>query len=400
MLRFSPALTGSLSRRLRDHMSNIVSSARIHSPHSNTTSFITTDLERSIMDQLEVLPSVSRLSDHVVRVLGQNPGKFTLQGTNTYLIGKQNPYILIDTAEGRDEYISVLDSALRETAKPSNPNEPDVSDIIISHWHPDHVGGLPSVLSLLRRLWDERNPSLPFKPPRLHKLPQNSDEPVIAFGATNTLPSIISSLPANAFTPSPSGNPLHDLHDFQTFAASGLRVLHTPGHTSDSICLHVPQDRALYTADTVLGQGTAVFEDLSAYLKSLNRMLNFSEGEGYTSLYPGHGPVIPKGKEMISGYIQHRLEREAQILKVLNSPPPRNGDSDDAPPRWTTWTIVTTMYAAYPESLWLPAAHSVDLHLKKLQEDKVVRRVSGELQHTSWEVIDILSSSPVDRKSN
>ncbi|KAF8061691.1 lactamase [Lyophyllum atratum] len=353
------------------------------------------------MDQLEVLPSVSRLSDHVVRVLGQNPGKFTLQGTNTYIIGKENPYTLVDTGEGRDDYIPVLESALRETAKPCKPDEPDVSDIIISHWHKDHVGGLPSVLSLLRRLWIERNPSIPFRPPRLHKFPHKPNDPLKGHAASNSLPSLIASLPPDAFSPTSSGIPFHDLRDSQTFPTSGLRVLHTPGHTSDSICLYVPQDRALYTADTVLGQGTAIFEDLSAYLNSLNKMLNFNEGDGYTSLYPGHGPIVPNGKEMISGYIQHRLEREAQILKMLKTPPPPNPDSlDDSPTRWTTWTIVTTLYAAYPESLWLPAAHGVDLHLKKLEEDGVVKLVDGELQHTSWELVDILWSPPVDRASH
>lgn len=173
--------------------------------------------------------------------------------------------------------------------------------------------------------------------------------------------------------------------------------MHTPGHTVDSICLYIPQDKALYTADTVLGQGTAVFEDLSAYMNSLDKMLHFGEGESdseYTSLYPGHGPVVIKGKDTISEYIRHRLQREEQILNVLGTPPPQ---TDPPAQYWTTWTIVTTMYAAYPESLWLPAAHSVNLHLIKLENDGVVRRVSGEAQHTAWELIDILSSSPVDR---
>ncbi|KAG5650225.1 hypothetical protein H0H81_000257 [Sphagnurus paluster] len=323
-------------------------------------------------------------------------------GTNTYLIGEKNPRILIDTAEGRDEYIPILESALKETAKASNPTEPDVSDIIISHWHPDHVNGLPSVLSLLRKLWEERNPSLPFRPPRLHKFPDSPDSPPHGHEASYTIPSIIKTLPPNAFTPSPTGQPFHDLHDNQILAETGLHVLHTPGHTSDSICLYIPQDSALYTADTVLGQGTAVFEDLSTYLSSLNKMLEFNEGNGYVSLYPGHGPVVPKGKEMISGYIHHRLAREAQILKVLGTTPLAAASEESATPMpWTTWTIVTTMYAAYPESLWLPAAHGVDLHLKKLEADGVVRRVGGELQHTSWELVDILAPEvPVDRSKH
>ncbi|KAF9464613.1 lactamase [Collybia nuda] len=348
------------------------------------------------MEHLETLPSVSRLSEHVVRVLGQNPGKFTLQGTNTYIIGNQNPYTLVDTGEGRPEYIPVLESALRETAKSVNSNEPDISDIIISHWHPDHVNGLPGVLSLLRKLWDERKTSVPFKPPRLHKFPLDLRTTPTSHSAHNTLPSIIESLLADSYTPNPKGHVFHDLHDSQTFGAWDLRVLHTPGHTTDSICLYVPQDKALYTADNVLGQGTAVFEDLAAYLASLNSMLQFTGG-AYDTLYPGHGPVVSNGKQLIDGYIKHRLEREAQILKFLEKAPSEGPDPSETKLRnWTTWSIVTTMYAAYPESLWLPAAHSVDLHLKKLEGEGVVRRVSGEGKDTAWEVMDILSSPPVN----
>ncbi|RDB24060.1 Endoribonuclease LACTB2 [Hypsizygus marmoreus] len=379
-----------------------------------TTSILTPRYQtfgNSIMDQLEVLPSVSRLSDHVVRVLGQNPGKFTLQGTNTYIVGKSNPYTLIDTGEGRDEYIPILESALLDAAQPTNPTAPDISDIVISHWHPDHVNGLPSVLTLLQRLWSARNPTLPFPPPRLHKFPTDFSTPLTAHAHAHDthhiLRTVIAALPPTTYAPSPTGAPFYDLHDSEVLSPSGLRVLHTPGHTDDSICLYIPQDRVLYTADTVLGQGTAVFEDLAAYIASLTTMLHFGDGDAsheYTALYPGHGPVVTKGKELISSYIRHRLEREEQILNVLHTPPP-SGDADAAseeePQRsWTTWSIVTTMYAAYPESLWLPAAHSVDLHLKKLQADGVARKVSGELQHTVWELVDILSVSapPVDRK--
>ncbi|KAG6918583.1 hypothetical protein DXG01_013385 [Tephrocybe rancida] len=359
----------------------------------------TLSLERTIMDQLEVLPSVARLSDNVVRVLGQNPGKFTLQGTNTYIVGEANPYMLIDTAEGRDDYLPILESALRDTAKSSNPTEPDISDIIISHWHTDHVGGIPSVLSLLKRLWVDRNPTLPFTPPRLHKFPPYAKDPFNGHEARNTIPAIINNLSPDLYTASPSGKAFHDLRDSQVLLPTGLRVIHTPGHTTDSICLYVPQDRALYTADSVLGQGTAVFEDLSTYLISLQKMLDFNEGDRYTSLYPGHGPVVANGKEIISTYIRHRLEREAQIVKVLHTPPPASPDAD-APAYWTTWGIVTTLYASYPESLWLPASRGVDLHLQKLEVDGVVRRVSGELQHTSWEIVDVLpSTSPVDRSA-
>ncbi|KAF5352025.1 hypothetical protein D9758_009416 [Tetrapyrgos nigripes] len=339
------------------------------------------------MEKLEVLASITRLSSNVVRVLGQNPGKFQLQGTNTYIVGKQNPYTLIDTGEGKAEYIPVLESALRETVPLTDPNEPHVSDIVISHWHHDHVGGLPDVLSLLRKLWDERSSPTPFKPPRLHKFPfPSNDEP-----DRSIVSSIIQSLPPGSFTPTPEGKPFHDIFDSQVLSAKStpMKVLHTPGHTADSICLYIPEDKALYTADTVLGQGTAVFEDLSAYINSLRKMLDFHSGPidvdihtasiapTYQVLYPGHGPVVSEGAKTIEMYINHRLQREKQVLQVLDSPSPSakaQGSGGESPRNWTTWDVVTKIYAEYPENLWLPAAHGIDLHMKKLEKDGAVRK--------------------------
>ncbi|KAF5392869.1 hypothetical protein D9757_000864 [Collybiopsis confluens] len=321
------------------------------------------------MDKLEVLSSITRLSPSVIRVLGQNPGKFTLQGTNTYIIGKQNPFTLVDTGEGKEEYIPNLESALKDAT--TNVDSPDVSDIIVSHWHGDHIGGLPSVLALLRRLWDERQSGVPFKPPRLHKYPLSQTP------ERSNLPSIMDSLPPDSFTRASESSPFHDLHNGQEFSSS-IRVLHTPGHTRDSICLLIPEDRALYTADTVLGQGTAIFEDLTVYIASLHKMLDYRESNTYDILYPGHGPVVTDGTKVIQTYIKHRLEREAQILDVLRTAPP------EKKPSWTTWSIVSKIYETYPESLWAPASYSIALHMHKLESDGIVKRVGGEGVHTSW----------------
>lgn len=326
------------------------------------------------METLEVLASITRLSDRVVRVLGQNPGKFTLQGTNTYLIGERNPYTLIDTGEGKDAYIPQLESALSDTCKLTNPNEPHISDVIISHWHQDHTGGLNSVLSLLRRMWDERNTPAQFKPPRIHKFPL-----VNGPSHSNTT---IALPPPGAYTPTANGAFLHDLTHDQLLPITGspspMRVIHAPGHTTDSVCLHIPDDRALYTADTVLGQGTAVFEDLGTYVSSLRALLAFQSD--YSVLYPGHGPVVADGPKLIGTYITHRMEREAQIVSVIEKPSPE-GQS------WSTWGIVSTIYSAYPQNLWEPAARSVNQHLGKLQAEGKVKKLGGEGNDVKWELL-------------
>jgi endoribonuclease LACTB2 len=199
------------------------------------------------------------------------------------------------------------------------------------------------------------------------------------------LQSIINSLPTHSYTPNSDGQPIHLLEDFKklpltsdTLPSPFLRILHTPGHTADSIAIYIPSDRALYTADTVLGQGTAVFEDLASLIISLRKMLDF---EGYTKLYPGHGPVVDDGPALINTYIEHRMKREEEIVQVLGS----DGEGDEG--IWTTWTIVSKIYAAYPQNLWVPAAQSVDLHLRKLEKDEKVKHVGGEGKDGQWVLI-------------
>ncbi|KAI0078142.1 Metallo-hydrolase/oxidoreductase [Panus rudis PR-1116 ss-1] len=326
-----------------------------------------------------------QLSKNVIRILGQNPGKFTLQGTNTYLVGTRNPYVLIDTGEGKDEYIPLLQNELENRRKVTDAV--DISDIIITHRHGDHCGGLPSVLSLLGKLWSNRKgSSAGFTPPRIHKIPLTASD--------DKLKSVVDSLPPSSYTPTPSGSPLHDLKDGQHLpvvsdgdASESLQILHTPGHTQDSLCLYFAPDNALFTADTVLGQGTAVFEDLGEYMRSLQKILDFNKDPAhqYTLVYPGHGPVVEDGPQHVGMYYKHRLDRETQIVAVLVSD--TNATSQGGEKSLTTWDIVGTLYKNYPENLWEAAAHSVNLHLRKLEEDGKVKLVEGAGKDSRWVVL-------------
>jgi ribonuclease/clavin/mitogillin len=113
------------------------------------------------------------------------------------------------------------------------------------------------------------------------------------------------------------------------------------------------EEDAMFTADNVLGQGTAVFEDLAAYMKSLDSMREQFKGRAY----PGHGPVIEDGPAKITEYIQHRKQRETQVLDVLKEG--AMGSMD----------IVKVIYKDYPESLWEPAEKGILQILSKLKSE-------------------------------
>lgn len=111
-----------------------------------------------------------------------------------------------------------------------------------------------------------------------------------------------------------------------------LTVSHTPGHTTDHVCLVLEEENALFSGDCILGETSAVFEDLHDYILSLKKIL----GENPTLIYPGHGPVVAEPSAKIQAYIDHRKNRENQILAFLESK--RNKEPSDV------MSIVESMY--------------------------------------------------------
>ncbi|KAF9181573.1 hypothetical protein BGZ51_005366 [Haplosporangium sp. Z 767] len=350
------------------------------------------------MEALETLPNIVRLSSRVLRVLGLNPGKFTLQGTNTYLIGKGPRMVLLDTGEGIPEYITLLQTALDKEL-----NGATISKVICSHWHHDHVGGVADVMQFLA----SRNIDLNNPPTTASD--QGSAASSIALVDVKANPDMsssseaasISGLPAVYKFPSPDHDDpeirfqqIKDQQEIQVDDDTTLITLHTPGHTSDHCSFYLKEENTLFTADCVLGQGTAVFEDLSAYIKSLEKQLAIGGPASPTyKIYPGHGPIIEDGPAKIREYIKHRLDREKQILSVLASDT-RNSTvtvEDRQQPSTlgkTAMQIVEVIYEGYPKSLYPAAEHQVLLHLKKLEQEVKVKKSNAEnISDAGWELL-------------
>jgi len=266
------------------------------------------------------LPDTARWSERVVVALGQNPGAFTGPGTNTYLVGTGSRRILLDTGQGVDAYLPVLEQALELAGCEG------LQEIVLTHGHPDHIGGLAQVQERLGPV-----------PVRKRPWPDNDHH----FAAE------ISELDHGATV--------------ETEGAT-LRAIHTPGHAPDHLCFWLEEERAVFSGDNVLGIGTTVIPaqsgDLGHYMDSLERLL----AEEPARIYPAHGPCIEDGSAKLREYIDHRRERDRQILAAMR----RGAERVKA--------IVEIVYAAYPVQLHAAAGQSVTSHLLKLEREGQVAR--------------------------
>ena len=142
-------------------------------------------------------------------------------------------------------------------------------------------------------------------------------------------------------------------------AGCDLRIIATPGHTADSVCLLIEADGALLTGDTVLGRGTTVIARdgrLGDYLASLQELREVAASAPLQVLLPGHGPVLADPAGTLEYYIAHRAQRLAEVVAAVSA-----GER-------TVEEIVARVYADVDRPLWRFARWSVRAQLAYLAE--------------------------------
>lgn len=271
-------------------------------------------------------------------VLGQNPGPFTLSGTNTYIVGTGRTRILVDTGQGADEYAACLREAMSEHGCVG------FQHVVLTHEHYDHVGGISQVAELSPgdcTFW--KFPTPPGRP-----------SSYVGEGERQASRTALADAALRAVA-------VRDLLDGQRIQVEGatLRVVHTPGHTGDHVALVLEEENAVFTGDCVLGTGSAVFEDLGAYMRSL-RLL---QGLETKALYPGHGPHHTDGRALIEAYVAHRLERERQVVDALSAHAP---DSERAK---SARELVDVVYPGIPAAVIPGALNNLRLVLEQLRAE-------------------------------
>ncbi|MFI6878615.1 MBL fold metallo-hydrolase [Streptomyces sp. NPDC050400] len=252
-----------------------------------------------------------------VNVLAPNASAMTLDGTNTWILAEPDSQlaVVIDPGPLDDDHlknvIGVAEAAGRR-----------IGLTLLTHGHPDHAEGAGRFAELTGTKVRALDPAL-----RL------GDEGLAA-------------------------------GDVVTTGGLELRVVPTPGHTSDSLCFHLPADGAVLTGDTILGRGTTMVAHpdgrLGDYLDSLRRLRSLTVDDGVHTVLPGHGPVLEDAQGAVEFYLAHRAHRLAQVETAV----------EDG--HLTSSEVVAHVYADVDRSLWPAAELSVLAQLDYLREHGLI----------------------------
>ena len=159
---------------------------------------------------------------------------------------------------------------------------------------------------------------------------------------------------------------MKDGEKFLTVGNWSLTGVHTPGHTSNHLCIAFDAEEALFTGDHIMGWSTTVVTppdgDMRDYFDSV-RKLQLRDDK---VLWPTHGNPVTDPQPFLRAYLEHREEREAQVLEQV-----RAGVS-------TIKKMVEVLYADVHKELHKAAGRSVYAHLIKLSEDGLVAVANGE----------------------
>ena len=261
---------------------------------------------------------------NLMRLTAPNPGAMTGPGTNSYLVGDPaTGFIVIDPGPAEPQHVERLWRACGG----------NIRFIVCTHSHPDHAPGAPALQAMC------------------------DPQPQIL-----GLPSTETARAHSVFAPDrqlADGEELH-LADPQGTVVHTLRVVHTPGHAANHLCLVLVQDGVLFSGDHVLNGSTTVVDppdgDMNAYLESLDKLTATCVAHGVDFIAPAHGYVIGQATKAIAALKTHRLTREAKILRVMQQYP--EGTLDD-------W--VQHAYDDVPPRMWPVAKRSLLAHVQRIQ---------------------------------
>jgi len=262
-----------------------------------------------------------QVSPLIRRVVANNPGPFTYKGTGVYIIG-HGDVAVIDPGPDDPAHIDVLMQALRGER---------ATHILVTHRHLDHSPAAKPLAELTGAT--TYSSTIPPNPSECVGMRLEAEDD-------------------HSFKPDV------EISDGQIFKGSNwtLEAVATPGHTTNHFAFALHEENALFTGDHIMGWSTTVIGppdgDMTDYFASLEKVRD----RHYATLWPTHGPPIREVGPFVQAFIDHRLDREAQVIAQLQSGKRLIKD------------MVDVMYADVDKRLHPAARHSVLAHMIRLVE--------------------------------
>ena len=262
------------------------------------------------------------LLKNVHRLTAPNPGVMTGPGTNTYWVGDpQGGFIVIDPGPADTDH---LERIWRATGG-------QIRMIVCTHSHPDHSPGAQP----LQAMCAGQAGSVP---------------PILGLSSAST---------ANAQSQfKPDRELAHE--EILKVGDHSLKVLFTPGHAANHVCLALLEDGLLFSGDHVLNGSTTVVNPpdggMTDYLDSLDLLARECQAHQLQFILPAHGYVLGFALQAIAQLKAHRLKREAKVVSAMR-----------ALPHGTLEEWVAHAYDDVPERLWPVAARSLQAHVDRIQ---------------------------------
>ncbi len=258
-----------------------------------------------------------RLLAHLWRLTAPNPGRMTGPGTNTYILGDQHEgFLVIDPGPPLSDHVERIAAHVGTALRL----------ILCTHSHPDHSPAAPMLKEL-------------------------TGAPILG------LPSAATAEAHSFFRPD------RTLQDGESIGLGDLtlKVIATPGHAANHLCLFLQEDRLLFSGDHVLNGSTTIVNppdgNMADYLRSLDRLAALEP----LFILPAHGHVMGSAVSGISRLKSHRLMREAKVFRAVAALP--GGGLDE---------LVRVAYDDTPVEAHGIAKRSLLAHLEKLKEDGTI----------------------------
>lgn len=295
---------------------------------------LTSDLAERLLAIPEAQGSPSRLIEfrpNYICFPVRTPTRPPATHTNCYLIYNSREFLVIDPGspylDEQQALAQVVDQLIAEGRS--------LREIVLTHLHPDHVGGVNALREHLRG-----NVAV-----AAHALTAEALRPTI------TVDHVVQD---------------NDVIELPGIPRITLRALHTPGHARGHLCFHEEQTGTLISGDNIVGLGTVLIDppegNMQHYFESLERLRSL---ENLSVIFGAHGPAVGTPYKKIDEYISHRLERETNILAAV-----RQGATGPK-------EIVARVYSDVSPKLYELAERSVLAHIEKLEAEGLVQTDSA-----------------------